>query len=591
MTILYCYQWESLETMFNNHLFYKHLMKACLAAAFALGLAACGGSDPATPPTDQGTTDQGTTDQGTTDPAPTVDVTIPDQMYLDEDNMPMAGTLSIKAGETSTSGGVIFSCPADGEDCEVTIADDGSVTSTGGAATAALTDDATKQVAQAKKEAKDEADRAALENRDRIIGKDKALEAAANIGTNGGPAEAAIIINRGPSGPASVTSAGYTMSDDPALPNGDVWIGSHLTQTDGGNTNHLFVYTDKEPATRIQFYNWDGDATTPSLYADTVTDALTSPATTATTITPLALDTGGGTGQAFSESVADLTRFPRAQSPKEGDNAQTYPINDASTAGGTIDRVSIPGNFNGAGGRYLCTPASGTSCSVTVDPTGAYASGDTWTFVPELNSTAWIEDGGTAAGAGGGQQGEFMSFGWWLQEPTAQTGVYTFRYYADGAPYQLPAAAVNLAAGSATYNGRAAGKFVVQELDDGGVIGGEAGMFTAAAALTATFDGTAANGALEGTISGFQSDNAAVNVSGWEVTLNEQEFDIAVTTDVTTTGQGATAEMGDQTANGSWSAQFFGQPDTANAYPLGVGGTFQADNEDVSIAGAFGARR
>ena len=121
-----------------------------------------------------------------------------------------------------------------------------------------------------------------------------------------------------------------------------------------------------------------------------------------------------------------------------------------------------------------------------------------------------------------------MSFGWWLQEPDAQTGVYTFRYYADGTAYQLAAAATNLAAGSATYNGRAAGKFVVQDIDDTGVTGGEAGMFTAAASLTATFDGTAANGSLEGTISGFQSDNAAVDVSGWSVTLNEQEFDIAV---------------------------------------------------------------
>ena len=62
---------------------------------------------------------------------------------------------------------------------------DGSVTSTGGEATAALTDDAVLQVAQAKKAAQDEADRAALENRDRIIGKDRAIETASRLAGTG----------------------------------------------------------------------------------------------------------------------------------------------------------------------------------------------------------------------------------------------------------------------------------------------------------------------------------------------------------------------------------------------------------------------
>ena len=44
MTISCFYKWESLETMFNNYLFHKHLLKACLAAVFAIGLAACSSS-------------------------------------------------------------------------------------------------------------------------------------------------------------------------------------------------------------------------------------------------------------------------------------------------------------------------------------------------------------------------------------------------------------------------------------------------------------------------------------------------------------------------------------------------------------------
>ena len=566
---------------------HRNLMTVCFAAVFALGLAACSSSSD-DPPADD-TSMMPTDPAPEPDPKPVATVMVPDAMYLDASNMPMEGEMEIAPGMSYTSNGVTFSCPADGDPCELAIAADGSVTSTGGAATAALTADAMTQVAATK-----------LEYRDKIIGKDRAIEAAANLpaaSAGGVPGEAAIIINRGGSGPASVTSAGYSKSEGAILSNGDVWVGTRLMQTVTGYTNHLFVYTDKEPAKRIQFYNWDGDATTPSLYADTVTDALTAPADATTTITPLTLGTGG---QTFSDGTADLTRFPARQLPKEGSKTQRYRINDASTQGGANDRVSIPGNYNGAGGRYLCTPATPPTCSVTVDPTGAYTSGDTWTFVPELNSTAWIQDGGTAAGAGGGQQGEFMSFGWWLQEPTAATGDYTFRYYADGTAYSL-ASGSNLAAGSATYNGRAAGKYVVQDIDEDGVTGGNAGMFTAAASLTARFSGTGAGGSLEGTINGFATDNMGVDVSGWSVTLARQTLTDTSGTSVTSAGtvndpslgtfDGATAMMGGQAAHGTWSSQFFGQPTTADAYPLGVGGVFQADNESSSIAGAFGARR
>ena len=577
---------------------YKNLTTVCAAAALALGLAACGGGGGG----DDDTADAPTTMEPMPMPPPTASVMIPDAMYLDEDNAPAAMTHMIAAGEMATNNGVIFSCPAGGDACEVEVMADGSVTSTGGEATAALSADAMVQVAQAKKDEADMQAAAMLMRRDRVIGEDRALEAANNIGTGGGPAETAILISRAPSAMARVRSTGYSAAEEAALPNGD-WAGTRLTQAvPGTGTNQLVVYTDIEAPTRIQFYNWDGDAMTPSLYADaTVTDILTQPADASTAITPLAL---GGAGATFSAGTTDPTKFPRPLSPEEGSDTQTYRVNDDSDADNTNDRVSIPGNYNGAGGRYLCTPAGGgTTCSVTVAPSGAYTSGDTWTFTPELNSTAWLQDGGTAAGAGGGQIGDFMSFGWWLQTPTAQTGVYTFRYYADGTPYQLASASGNLAVGSATYTGRAAGRYAMQEIDDTGVIDGMTGEFTAAASLTARFNGTAAGGTLQGTISGFQGEHE--EVSGWSVTLNRQTIAGAFDANATTTGtnndptasgfDGATATMGDQTAHGTWTSQFFGLPandgGSADAYPLGVGGTFQADNEAASIAGAFGARR
>ena len=44
LTILAFYKWESLETMFTNHMLNNHVLKACLAAVFAIGLTACGSS-------------------------------------------------------------------------------------------------------------------------------------------------------------------------------------------------------------------------------------------------------------------------------------------------------------------------------------------------------------------------------------------------------------------------------------------------------------------------------------------------------------------------------------------------------------------
>ena len=49
---------------------------------------------------------------------------------------PDSGTYPIHPGGTANAGDVTFRCPKEGPSCEVTVADDGSVTSTGGMATA-----------------------------------------------------------------------------------------------------------------------------------------------------------------------------------------------------------------------------------------------------------------------------------------------------------------------------------------------------------------------------------------------------------------------------------------------------------------------
>ena len=259
----------------------------------------------------------------------------------------------------------------------------------------------------------------------------------------------------------------------------------------------------------------------------------------------------------------------------------------------TVQVITLQGNYNGAPGTYSCDSGTpGAACVLTITPTGTYtATTGTWTFTPEDNATAWRNDT------------EFMSFGWWMQEPNNSDGAYTFMYYADGNAH-TPAPGT-LATGTATYTGRAAGKFVVQDVENEGVTGGEAGMFVAAATLNATFGEAANANTISGSISGFQSDNANVDVSDWSVTLHRKtladkaalanEFPaISETNPARATYNGTTATLGDQTLYGDWTGQYFGDARPGNdrdAYPLGVGGTFQADNDAASIAGAFGARR
>ena len=60
---------------------------------------------------------------------------------------PDSGTYTIQPGGTATAGDVTFACPEEGSSCEVTVADDGTVTSAGGMATAMDSASATTRLA------------------------------------------------------------------------------------------------------------------------------------------------------------------------------------------------------------------------------------------------------------------------------------------------------------------------------------------------------------------------------------------------------------------------------------------------------------
>ena len=95
---------------------FKNLKTICCAAVLSLGLAACGGG--------------GGDDQGMMEPPPPPPPVPVDLSGVTAGYMAAAGSVEIAAGHSTTVGDVTFSCAADGADCTVTVAADGTATAT-----------------------------------------------------------------------------------------------------------------------------------------------------------------------------------------------------------------------------------------------------------------------------------------------------------------------------------------------------------------------------------------------------------------------------------------------------------------------------
>ena len=393
---------------------YKNLMTVCAAVVLAFGLAACGSSD-----NDTAEAPTMTEPMEPMEPMP-VAVEVADSMYLSGDQVPMAGTHDIAAGETATNGGVTYLCAVGGDDCMVTVDADGMATSTGGTVTASLTEAGMMQVTDAKELAVDDEEAARVDHVKRIIGEDSAIEGvsplprtamamtldAAEISITRADGAMARISVRST---ADATQAGYAPAEDMAMPNGD-WAGARLTRPVSGAAQQLVSYTDIDGPTREQFYNFDRRSTTPSRYDhDASAPSHTNPYGPTDTIRPLPILGGTPVMGGFTGGVLDPTQFPQRGPAEGGDVSKRFASNvdtDGNATNGP-EEVQFRGNYNGAPGRYRCQPGgnTGAACTVTVNPAGTYTSvQDTWTFTPELGATAWRGDQ------------ELVSFGWWMQD-------------------------------------------------------------------------------------------------------------------------------------------------------------------------------
>ena len=500
-----------------------------------------------------------------------------------------AGTYEIDAGESMDVGHATFMCPAGGVDCSVTVAADGTATSTGGAATATAS--------QAAMDAKDEADMAAADA-------DKAEQAkfmgvATAIGRVGGAMEVGKSTENGLPGSATITRATTgdpkitLMNDDTTLTDPDI---AFDPKYEVAMTDPLYISGWKGQVQRRSPDNEPMDEVT--IYTD-IKNARPQ---------KLKYNNDGA-----STSVAIPV-------PTAAGNLIVLGDDDLSYTGSDIDNdddETVTGTVNGIPGTFTCT--TGT-CSVTfadeapgrAENTVATITGAGWTFESDEN----VESQAT-------QDNDYLYFGYWLQ--TADDNKFAFNtFFGGNQPFALTSdlttnTTFTAADSTATFSGNAGGKYVEKTLaiKDGAldVTRLHVGHFTADANLTAYFGtstGIAANkhNTISGTINNFMDGDKELNFS---VTLNSINFGTDGdnishaggtfgSTDADVAANKAVSAIHGTTQNmsGGWNGGFFGlssaetssTTDTdANVLPTGVAGEFNAHFSDGHVVGSFGATR
>ena len=256
----------------------------------------------------------------------------------------------------------------------------------------------------------------------------------------------------------------------------------------------------------------------------------------------------------------------------------------------------LEGTYDGVAGEFSCT----NTCAIT--PTTMMEDGEDvvrlvfdtgWMFTPDDDEqTVMVNDA------------DFLTFGIWLYKPVDAEDGHLFAAFSTGKmEYDVPAG--DAVAGTATFRGSAAGKYVKRDTI---AKTAEIGLFTAKSKLEVNFDvddaGELDGDSITGTISGFVSGGA--ELAGWEVTLGQDSTDGNITDDDTivtaenvTSGTiaGVTIAMPETILadnNNNWSATFHGPAEDARTdmQPGSVVGTFDLHGGTetvVSVSGGFGA--
>ncbi len=349
-----------------------------------------------------------------------------------------------------------------------------------------------------------------------------------------------------------------TDADDPtALAANGGFSGTMLTWADTSRADTMTVYADVSAPSNALFSEAFGDG---SQSIDTTTPD-----------EGLAGAQAGVTGAAFDGRIAgEVTHKPNAKSDKD----QT--VNNV---------VKLPGSYMGAAGSYTCMPSEGAPCLSRASRKPEYSTtitftGD-WTFTANNGAMVSVPDGNG-----------YMTFGWWMRDDktTASPLDNVVVFYNANAGRATAITDTNPLAGTATYEGGAAGKYAWQDVDEGSAHGGH---FTAKASLTAIFTAEAGNDTLSGSISEFRIGDYGMDPD-WTVTLSEAA--ISPTGAVVRGGDTATTTTwavgsNESSATGGWQAMLSKTGAKRNDdLPTGVAGAFDGMfGEQGRMVGAFGA--
>ena len=165
-------------------------------------------------------------------------------------------------------------------------------------------------------------------------------------------------------------------------------------------------------------------------------------------------------------------------------------------------------------------------CTVSTANDGMiFSTGGAWTFT--LDSALAAETMIDLPDA------DHLYFGWWLKEPADSDGSYAFRTFSGGTvPFavgqKFTSGNNDGLLGTASYRGRAAGRYVTKDFTGGVLSGGTAGGFTATATLAANFGGDdiAVNDQfnIRGSVTEFMDAGSGTPLEGWSVTLNKVDL-------------------------------------------------------------------
>ena len=526
--------------MFNNYLFNKHLIRACLAAVFALGLAACSSSSdqatapdpmPAEPDPEMACTDAGgrwnadmtctsaeELTQEQLDALKGQIAALRDQLGLDADDSISGGIAELQDEITRLQDMI------DARDAKDQTAADKAAAAKAAKIFAAL-DDPTAATASVTAPATDITAKYGMPT----------TLLSLTVNDSNGTALAA---------PNPVSPRTFEAKNAKSISALGSWSGTEVTAKTSTTMDTARVYTNIDGGKRVAFADVYGAA----------------PLTPTDAHAPLISFSGMAMGS------GSMTHRDNAKS------ASTVTVNDEFHIGGT---------FAGAPGRFRCDATSANSCISTVaDGGGVTLSGGIWTFTPNAGAMALQADDG------------YQWFGWWMHK--AADDSYHFAAFTGSTANNAAPTALGALQGTATYRGAAVGTYAMY------AGGAKSGDFTADAELTADFgDGTA-----EGTISGMIDNFSGAGMNGWSLELQELNLNatgaFSTATDETA---GATTDMnrviwsmGDDDAAdpaGMWAGQLYNEVGTGEpraGTPQAAVGTFTAEYGPTGhMIGAFGA--